>query len=148
MSCMHWLAGALQQLGPRRAGIQRWSNDLDESFSRWRRALVLVLVFVLVSRILEHVVNRVRYGPMAVWQTPSGEIKTNGQFLSRGNNNNNNHAEGVSATPMQVCRCDGANKIGTKRIQMSDSPRRLPWRYSSGAVTIRAGWPAPHVKGP
>lgn len=79
---LHALAGwCFAVAGARRAGTQRWSNDLDESLCRWRRALVLVLVLVLVSRILEHVVNSARYRPMAAWQTPCGRIKTNGRFF-------------------------------------------------------------------
>lgn len=63
------------------------------------------------------------------------------------------YAEGitVNVSPQPQCNCADVmepNKIGAKRIQMSDSTRRLPWRWVSGAVTIRAGWPAPHVKGP
>ncbi|CAP94995.1 hypothetical protein PCH_Pc21g00980 [Penicillium rubens Wisconsin 54-1255] len=45
-------------------------------------------------------VEKVHWAP-----TPSGRIKATGHFISRGN-----YSERVSATPMQLCRCDGAKQ--------------------------------------
>lgn len=57
----------------------------------------------------------------------------------------------MNVSPQPQCNCADVmepNKIGAKGIQRPIRPGGCYGDGVGGAVTIRAGWPAPHVKGP